>query len=157
MYQCGILCAGAELSGPVIIDSASTMVLLHPGDSTQVYELGCLHLFRRVSTHDEATGHQPAYAFAFHSIVRHKLQAIAEEVAETMTHTCFPLSSTTRLGLFDDYRRRRRQHTIAKAERVPIHMGAILALLTHFPHQLSSETAEYRQRASAGTGVGYLR
>lgn len=47
VYRCESLGAGAELSGPAIIDSASTTVLLHPGDSARVDELGCLHLFRR--------------------------------------------------------------------------------------------------------------
>ncbi|AHF76598.1 Putative 5-oxoprolinase (ATP-hydrolyzing) [Sodalis praecaptivus] len=58
------------------------------------------------------------------SVVRHKLQAIAEEMAETMTHTCFsPILNqnqdfSTVIADADG-------STIAQAERVPIHMGAM--------------------------------
>lgn len=58
------------------------------------------------------------------SVVRHKLQAIAEEMAETMTHTCFsPI-----LNQNQDFSTVIADHsgnTVAQAERVPIHMGAM--------------------------------
>lgn len=58
------------------------------------------------------------------SIVRHKLQALAEEMVETMTHTCFsPI-----LNLNQDFSSvvlDREARTLAQAERVPIHVGAM--------------------------------
>jgi N-methylhydantoinase B len=58
------------------------------------------------------------------SVVRHKLQAIAEEMVETMTRTCFPpiLNQNQDFSavVHDSLGR-----TVAQAERVPIHMGAM--------------------------------
>lgn len=58
------------------------------------------------------------------AIVRHKLKAVAEEMVETMTHTCFsPILNQNQdfsAVILDE-----RFRTIAQAERVPIHMGAM--------------------------------
>ena len=58
------------------------------------------------------------------SVVRHKLQAIAEEMVETMTRTCFsPILNQNQdfsAVVHDSLGR-----TVAQAERVPIHMGAM--------------------------------
>ena len=74
------------------------------------------------------------------AVVRHKLQAVAEEMAETMTRTCFsPILNQNQdfsAVVLDGQGR-----TLAQAERVPIHMGAmpwaIRALAAAFRHDLA--------------------
>lgn len=58
------------------------------------------------------------------AVVRHKLEAIAEEMVQTMTRTCFSPhlnQSQDFSGVILDGAAR----TLAQAERVPIHMGAM--------------------------------
>ncbi len=58
------------------------------------------------------------------AVIRHKLQAIAEEMVETMTHTCFsPILNQNQD--FSSVILDRIANTVAQAERVPIHMGAM--------------------------------
>ena len=58
------------------------------------------------------------------AVIRHKLQAVAEEMVETMTHTCFsPILNQNQdfsAVVLDAAGR-----TLAQAERVPVHMGAM--------------------------------
>lgn len=62
------------------------------------------------------------------SVVRHKLQAIAEEMTEIMTHTCFsPILNQNQD--FSTVVADVAGNTIAQAERVPIHMGAMSTAL----------------------------
>ncbi|HDX8863265.1 TPA: hydantoinase B/oxoprolinase family protein [Klebsiella michiganensis] len=62
------------------------------------------------------------------SVVRHKLQAIAEEMTEIMTHTCFsPILNQNQD--FSTVVADVSGNTIAQAERVPIHMGAMSTAL----------------------------
>ncbi|MGQ4274663.1 hydantoinase B/oxoprolinase family protein [Terrihabitans sp. B22-R8] len=58
------------------------------------------------------------------AIIRHKLRAVAEEMVEVMTHTCFsPILNQNQdfsaVILDTEFR------TVSQAERVPIHMGAM--------------------------------
>ncbi|MEW5422931.1 hydantoinase B/oxoprolinase family protein [Amorphus sp. 3PC139-8] len=58
------------------------------------------------------------------AVVQHKLRAIAEEMVEAMTRTCFsPILNQSRD--FSSVVLDGRARTLAQAERVPIHMGAI--------------------------------
>jgi N-methylhydantoinase B len=66
----------------------------------------------------------PAVSPLVLAVVRHKLKAVAEEMVETMTRTCFsPILNQNQdfsAVILDAAFR-----TIAQAERVPIHMGAM--------------------------------
>lgn len=76
------------------------------------------------------------------SIVRHKLQTVAEEMVETMTHTCFsPI-----LNLNQDFSSvvlDGKAQILAQAERVPIHMAAmpraIIAMMEAFKGDIGPE------------------
>ncbi|MGY3410834.1 N-methylhydantoinase B/oxoprolinase/acetone carboxylase alpha subunit [Bradyrhizobium sp. GM5.1] len=58
------------------------------------------------------------------AVIRHKLKAIAEEMVETMTHTCFsPILNQNQD--FSAVILDAEIQTVAQAERVPIHMGAM--------------------------------
>jgi len=58
------------------------------------------------------------------AVIRHKLQAVAEEMVETMTRTCFsPILNQNQD--FSAVVLDAAGQTLAQAERVPIHMGAM--------------------------------
>ncbi|MBL0966687.1 MAG: hydantoinase B/oxoprolinase family protein [Blastomonas sp.] len=58
------------------------------------------------------------------AVIRHKLQAVAEEMVETMTQTCFsPILNQNQD--FSAVVLDAAGQTLAQAERVPIHMGAM--------------------------------
>ena len=124
-YAADGLPAGAEITGPAIIESDFTTILVWPGDTAAVDAMGGVELrVNQVAAHDaasDAAAHDDPITLA---VVEHRLESIAQEMTEAMLRTAMSqiLNSSRDFStaiLDGDCQ------LVAQGEGIPVHISAL--------------------------------
>jgi len=124
VYDVSTLGAGVEITGPALLEATFTTILVEPGDRAVIDALGGIVLYPRRAdapeTEKTGTGSDPITR----SIVEHRLESVAREMAEVMIRTSMSLILNSSRD-FSTAITDAGGQLVAQGEGIPVHISAL--------------------------------
>ena len=124
VYAADVLAPGAVIDGPAIVESDFTTILVEEGDRLEVDSFGGMVLAVSSATPDTPDVDPARSDPVTHSVVAHRLESIAREMADVMIRT----SMSQILNSSRDFSTAildARGQLVAQGEGIPVHISAL--------------------------------